>query len=236
MDRRQSLKTLLAGSAGVAAISVGVTSCKTETALDAKVAEGIYGRTPSEIKHDERVLSEVFFTEPELATIAVLCDLILPPSPTAGGANDAGVPEFIEFIVKDLPNHQLPLQGGLMWLNGEAVQRYNNTFTSLTDTEQKAILDDIAYPDKDGKTPQFEFGRKFFDRIRGLVLTGYYTTKMGFDDLGYVGNRPNLWDGPPQDVLDKHGLKYDENMIGKYVNHDKRETIAEWDDDGNLLT
>jgi len=236
MDRRESLKSLLIGGVGVAGLTVGVTSCKIEPSEQLVESTG-YGRTPAEKKHDEAIAkSEPFFSATELGTIAVLCDLILPPTPTAGSATEAEVPEFIEFMVKDLPANQLPLQGGLMWLEGEATRRYNNAFASLGNSEQRAILDHIAYPDIEQESPEFEPGRKFFSRLRNLVLTGYYTTKMGIDDLGYVGNRPNLWDGPPAEVLKKHGLTYDEHMKDKYIDHDQREVVAEWDDKGNLLT
>jgi hypothetical protein len=79
-------------------------------------------------------------------------------------------------------------------------------------------------------------GIKFFSDLRNLTLTGYYTTKIGFDDLGYAGNRPNLWDGVPADVLKDHDVEYDPEWIAKCIDHDTREEIAVWDDDGNLLT
>ncbi|MEE9373520.1 MAG: hypothetical protein V3V00_10755 [Saprospiraceae bacterium] len=72
--------------------------------------------------------------------------------------------------------------------------------------------------------------------MRNLTLTGYYTTKMGIDDLGYVCNRPNVWDGVPQDVLDKHGLSYPTEWLPKFVDQSKRNVQAKWDEDGNLLT
>lgn len=68
-----------------------------------------------------------------------------------------------------------------------------------------------------------------------MTLTGYYTSKIGIADLGYVGNRANMWDGVPQDVLDKHGLANDKDWLAKCINHEKREEIAQWDDKGNLL-
>ena len=95
-------------------------------------------------------------------------------------------------------------------------------------------MDEIAFPD-DAK-PEHEQGVKFFSLLRNLVLTGYYTTKMGFDDLGYKGNTPNVWDGVPQDVLDKHGMSYDKEWLSKCVDQDKRDIQAEWDEQGNLLT
>jgi len=238
MDRRDSLKTLLIGGIGATGLTIGVAGCKEggQPVVDTEINKGLYGRTASEKEHDARIKANgPFFSESDLSLIAVLCDLILPATATAGSATDAEVPAFIDFIVQDLPYHQIPIQGGLMWLNGESNKRFNKIFESCTDSQQKQILDDIAFPSTE-KTAQYDAGRKFFGRFRNLVLTGYYTTKMGIDDVGYVGNRANLWDGVPDDVLDKHGLSYDKSMEGKYVNHDTRNTQAEWDEKGNLIT
>ena len=235
MDRRESLKALMVGT--VAGATLSASSCKEiEKATPVLETGKKYGRTPSEIEWDKKVHAETFLEAHELETIAVLCDIILPATPTAGSANDAKVPEFIEFIVKDLPDHQLPLRGGLMWLDGLSNKRYNKTFVKCSDEEQISIVDDIAYPDPDNKKPDMGPGIKFFDRMRNLTLTGYYTTKMGIDDLGYKGNIPNIWDGVPADVLKEHDVDYDEEWLAKCVDQDKREVIAEWDDKGNLLT
>lgn len=237
MKRRESLKTLIVG--GVAGATVGSVGCKSETQQKIKnevLPGGGYGRTPAELKHDALVMSENYFNKHELETIAVLCDIILPSTDSAGSATDAGVPEFIEFIVKDLPNQKSPLRGGLMWLDGESNRRFNKRFQDCTQDQQISIVDDIAYADKDNRKPNMAPGISFFNRMRNLTLTGYYTTKMGFDDLGYVGNRPNLWDGVPAEVLKDHEVDYEPEWIAKCINQDSREAIAEWDENGNLLT
>ena len=181
-------------------------------------------------------MEEEYLNEHELETIADLCDIILPATDTAGSANDAEVPAFIEFIVKDLPYHQLPVRGGLMWLDQESNKRFNKEFKSLTDAQQIEIVDDIAYPDPDNKKPDMAPGIQFFNLMRNLTLTGYYTTKMGFDDLGYKGNTPNIWDGVPADVLAEHDVDYDPEWIARCVDQSKREEIAKWDDDMNLIS
>ncbi|MCB0634536.1 MAG: gluconate 2-dehydrogenase subunit 3 family protein, partial [Lewinella sp.] len=236
MKRRDSLKTLLVGT--VAGATIGAAGCKPEntsstpgTTTPTAGAPGLYGRLPNEIEHDKEVLAEEYLNEHELATIAVLCDIILPATDTAGSATDAAVPEFIEFIVKDMPYHKLPMRGGLMWLDAESNRRFNKEFVSCSDSEQIGIIDDIAYPDPDGKKPDMAPGIKFFELIRNLTVTGYYTTKMGFDDLGYVGNRPNVWDGVPEEVLADHDVEYDPEWIAKCMDQSTRETIAEWDDE-----
>ena len=95
-------------------------------------------------------------------------------------------------------------------------------------------MDDIAYPEK--ASDNMKVGVNFFNRMRDLTMTGYYTTKMGLDDLGYVGNRPNVWDGVPQDVLDRHGMSYDPEWLAYCVDQATTYIAAEWDDQGNLLT
>ena len=191
------------------------------------VAGGGYGRTPEELARDQRLMSETFFNDHEMATIGVLADLIIPADETSGSATDAGVPDFIEFIVKDMPWQQTPLRGGLMWLDHESNKRYNLDFIKASEEQQKAILDDIAYPDE--VKPQFEHGARFFSRLRNLVATGFFTSKMGIDDLGYVGNVPNVWDGVPQDVLEKHGLEYDKKILEQSIKPEERNEIANWD-------
>ncbi|MFT5383464.1 MAG: hypothetical protein ACI81W_000862, partial [Saprospiraceae bacterium] len=142
MDRRDTLKTLLIGTVGGA--TLGTIACKTDivgdknnTSLNTDLP--LYGRLPEEIAHDQKVIEATFLNTHELETIAVLCDIILPPTPTAGSANDAEVPAFIEFIVKDLPDNQIPLRGGLMWLDGESNKRYNKEFSSAAPDQQIQI-------------------------------------------------------------------------------------------------
>ena len=240
MKRRDSLKALLVGTIGSAAL-VTSTSCNNDTTssedVPSVVPSGLYGRTPSEIEHDEKVKAEVVLNKHELATIAVLCDIILPATATAGSATEAEVPAFIDFIVKDLPTYfELPLRGGLMWLDAESNRRFNKEFVTCTPEEEIQIIDDIAYPDPDNKKPEMGPGIKFFSTMRNLTLTGYYTTRIGFDDLGVNSNYPNVWDGVPAEVLKDHDVDYDPAWLAKCVDQTKRMDIAEWDDAGNLLT
>lgn len=238
MKRRDSLKYLLIGTIGGATIGTA-SSCKNDSVGDDIVdttKEKLYGRIPSEIAHDKKIEGEIYLNEHELATVAVLCDIILPATPTAGSATEAEVPAFIDFIVKDLPTHQLPMRGGLMWLDAESNRRFGKEFIACTPSEEIQIVEDIAYPDPENKKPEMTHGIKFFSLIRNLVVTGYYTTKMGFDDLGVTSNFPNVWDGVPADVLADHDVDYDAEWLAKCVDQSKRADIAEWDNEGNLLT
>ena len=203
MNRRESLKAL-----GLTAISTTVLldACKPgkeETPNAESAAQP--GRQQFEVERDKALESAKFFDEHEMATIAVLADIIIPKDDRSGSATDAKVPEFIEFIVKDLPEHQTPMRGGLRWLDLQSFNRFEKPFKDASPAQQTSLVDDIAYPNK--VKPGMLQGVEFFNRMRDLTASGFFTTEMGVKDLGYVGNKPNRWEGIPQDVLKQYGLE-----------------------------
>ncbi|MBV6643009.1 MAG: gluconate 2-dehydrogenase subunit 3 family protein [Cyclobacteriaceae bacterium] len=234
MDRRESLKSMLITSI---AGGIGLQACAPEEAekvqqLTTKV--GTYGRTDAEKALDQKLMAVDFFNEHELNTIAVLCDIILPDFDGKGAASDAAVADFIEFIVKDMPRYQTPIRGGIMWLDSASNKAHGKVFVECSQDQQISIVDRIAYP---GKTAAADRqGETFFSLMRNLTLTGYYTTQIGIQDLGYKGNTPNIWDGVPDDVLKDHGMEYPKEWLPKFVDQSKRDVKAEWDADGNLIT
>ena len=238
MDRRASLKSIFLGTV---AGGLAVHGCTPKEAAEAgakltpETGFG-YGRTPEEVEQIQKLQQEAFFNSHELETVSVLSDLILPPSETAGGAVDAGVPGFIEFMAKDIPELQTTLRGGLMWLDHSANTAYGKEFKLAARARQKELLDTIAWYDVETPMDQHPLEIQFFNLMRNLTVCGYYTSKIGIEDLGYKGNMPNIWDGVPQEVLDKHGLAYEPEWLAKCVDQSKRGIIAEWDDEGNLLT
>lgn len=230
MNRRDSLKTLIIGGAG----SGLLLSCKLDDHTDVSQLSDIkekkfddYGRTPEEEAYDEKLLEEDFYTDEEMQTIAVLGDIIVPGDNSVK-ASEAGVPEFIEFITKDMPYYKTPMRGGLRWLKNESYKRYNEDFINLSKEQQLSIIDDIAYPEE--VKPEFTQGAKFFSTMRNLVVTGYFTSKEGIEYLGYKGNRPNVWDGVPEDVLRKHNMAYDEKMMSQAIKPEERNNIEDWKD------
>jgi len=146
-----------------------------------------------------------FFTAHEWATVTMLADIIIPKDEKSGSASDAGVPEFIDFTMTDRPDMQTPMRGGLRWLDTTCRKRFNKEFIDLAAADRTAILDEIAYPKK--ATPEMSQGATFFTSLRNLVATGFYTSKTGIADLGYMGNVPTVWNGCPEECLDHLGLK-----------------------------
>ena len=163
-----------------------------------------FGRTEYEKQRDAKLFAEQFFNKHEMATIAVLVDIIIPRDERSGSATDAGVPDFIEFMVKDQPYMQTPLRGGLAWLDNQALKRFGKNFIDLVPAQRIEIVEDIAYPQR--KKPGMSQGIAFFTLMRNLTASGFWSSRIGIDDIGYAGNVPNNWDGPPAEVLKQYGL------------------------------
>ena len=102
---------------------------------------------------------------------------------------------------------RLPIRGGLAWLDAEARGRFGKPFVEAAEGERAAILDDIAWPAR--ARPEMSQGVAFFNRFRDLTSSGFWSTRIGVDDLQYMGNRGLVrWDGCPPDALAKLGVSY----------------------------
>jgi hypothetical protein len=150
MDRRKSLKALALGTIGGVALLDG---CKPgdakKVAVNKSVADGFtLDRQPEELARYDKVISETFFTENEMVVITLLADIIIPKDEVSGSASEAKVPEFIEFIVKDMPDHQTPMRGGLRWLEIYTFKKFNKSFKDCSPEQRISIVDEIAYPKK----------------------------------------------------------------------------------------
>jgi gluconate 2-dehydrogenase gamma chain len=216
MDRRKYLKAMALGTVGTGVLLEGCAPAQQKQATP-EVAGLNYDRTPAETERYNELMSEKFFDEHEMKTISVLADIIIPKDETSGSATDAGVPDFIEFIVKDMPQHQVPLRGGIKWLDLQCMRRFEKSFVECSQQQQIEIVDEIAYPEK--AKPEMQHGVAFFNKMRDLTACGFFTSKIGIADLGYAGNKPNKWDGVPQEVLDQYGLKYSDRELNESVKH-----------------
>ena len=216
MDRRKSLKAMLVGtvSTGVILDACNTEEKKPEAAKAQPGGSGI-NRMKEEAEYEKKVSSQTFFTAHEMATITILADIIIPKDDVSGSATDAKVPDFIEFIVKDKPEHQTPMRGGLRWLDIQSNKQFSKAFTECNQQQQLTLVDQIAYPKK--AKPEMKQGVAFFNLMRNLTATGFYTSEMGVKDVGYMGNRPNQWNGVPDDVLKQYGLAYSEKELKECI-------------------
>jgi len=148
-----------------------------------------------------------FFTAHEYAMVAVLVDLIIPKDERSGGATDAGVPEFMDFMLIDQPRRQVAMRGGLALIDRMCEELFAKRFVACSDEQRRHILDQIAYTDD--VPPARTQAVAFFSSFRDLTASGFWTTKMGIADLQYRGNAfLDEWNGCPQEALDKLGVKY----------------------------
>ncbi len=219
MDRRKSIKTLLIGGISTSVLAEACTSAEKKPVTNPEEAKDMTGTTlnrmPEEKKYEKQLQAETFFTPEEMATITILGDIIIPRDEVSGSASDAKVPDFIEFIVKDMPEHQTPMRGGLRWLDVQCLNRYEKPFKECTHKQQMEMVDLIAWPNK--AKPEMTQGVAFFTLIRNLVGTGFYTSEMGVKDIGYIGNVPNQWNGVPDDVLKQYHMAYTEKELKECI-------------------
>ncbi|WP_339864329.1 gluconate 2-dehydrogenase subunit 3 family protein [uncultured Algoriphagus sp.] len=234
MNRRENLKLLFTGSLGAGMIMTGCESEQTKLVHEPIIGGGTPGfRTEEEKRRDAEFLSEKFFTEDERKKINVLADIICPSDNESPSATELEVPDFIDFMMNDQPGNQTPMRGGLMWLDFEANEKFGKSFNELSNDQIIEIVELVAWPDK--ATPEYEGAVKWFNMLRNLVCSGYFSTQAGWKYIGYVGNQPNVWDGVPQHVMEKYGFELQEKYLPIYLKPEDRGTIAEWDDDGNII-
>lgn len=220
MDRRKSIKTLVIGGISISIIADACKSHENSPIVPIEKDKDVIltglNRMKEELENEKMLNAEPpFFTPEEMATITILGDIIIPRDAVSGSASDAKVPEFIGFIVKDMPEHQTPMRGGLRWLDMQCLKRYNKAFKDCDNKQQMEMVDEIAWPKK--ARSEMRQGVAFFNLLRNLTATGFYTSEMGVKDVGYIGNVPNQWNGVPDDVLKQYKLAYTEKELKECV-------------------
>jgi len=148
-----------------------------------------------------------FFSDGEWETVRTLADIVIPRDERSGSATDAAVPEFMDFILDDSPSSGESVRKGLGWLEAECRRRFSAGFTTCTPEQRTAVIDDIAWPRRAKR--EHEEGVEFFNQFRNLTATGFWSSRMGVEDLQYIGNtfNPN-WNGCPPAAMEKLGVRY----------------------------
>lgn len=151
-----------------------------------------------------------FFTSDEWEIVRLLVDYVIPRDERSGSATDAQVPEFMDFMLSDdeaSPASQVAMRGGLAWLDGECRRRFGTGFVESSDTQRRAVLDDIAWPKR--ARPEMSHGVAFFNRFRDLTASGFFSSPIGYQDLDFRGNTfVAEWTGCPPEALTKLGVRY----------------------------
>jgi hypothetical protein len=196
LSRRQALQAL-----GAVPAAAGLTW----TSAEAEQAQEQATRARRDAQAANAAYAPKFFTPDEWQTVRLLVDIIMPRDERSGSATDAGVPEFMDFLMVDQPQRQFAMRGGLRWLDSECRRRFDRSFADCTPEQRMGLVEDIAWPNR--PKPEFSHGTAFFSAFRDLTASGFWTSKMGIEDLQYIGNQPVLeWKGCPDAALKHIGV------------------------------
>lgn len=199
ISRRDALAALLAVPAGLA-LSPEAVEAAADHAHAAVAAQ--QGATPAAPRVAYRPKQ---FTTDEWRLVRLLVNYIIPRDGRSGSATEAGVPEFMDFILGEYAGNRQWMKNGLAWTNAECRARFKKGFVSCTDAQRRELLDAIAFPKK--AAPEMKVGVEFFNNFRNMTASGFYSSRIGIADLGYIGNRPiATWEGTPIEVRRKLGL------------------------------
>lgn len=189
ISRRDVLKTLALSAAGGSVLQV----------IPLEAAELAH-----QMVHKEKAAAPAgkyvpkFFTTKQYEALTWLCDTIIPRDEKSGGAVEAGAPEFIDLLTSENDEFQLALGGGLMWLDTYCIDHYEKVFMECTPEQRKEVVDLIAYRKNAKANPELHQGVAFFAFLRNMTCDGFYTSKIGIEDLQYIGNVTRReWPGCP---------------------------------------
>jgi len=189
ISRRDVLKTLALGAAGGSVLQV----------IPSEAAELAH-----QMVHKEKAAAPAgkyapkYFTAKQYETLTSLCDTIIPKDEKSEGAVEAGAPEFIDLLTSENQEFQLALGGGLMWLDHYCTDHYEKIYLECTPEQRKEVIDLIAYRKNAKATPELHQGVAFFSFLRNMTCDGFYTSKIGIEDLQYIGNvTRSEWPGCP---------------------------------------
>jgi gluconate 2-dehydrogenase gamma chain len=203
MNRRDALQHLLAVPAGIsiAPDALERAADHVHAALDPQGQPTAGGAQPAR----PRPYVPKQFTPDEWRLLRMLVDYLIPRDARSGSATDAGVPEFMDFMLGEYASMRTWMRNGLGWMNAESRKRFQKSFVSASDAQRSEILDAIAFPTR--AAAEVKAGVEFFNNLRNLTASGFYSSRIGIADLGYTGNRPVAeWKGTPPEVMRKLGL------------------------------
>jgi hypothetical protein len=176
------------------------------TALDLEEAAVATREALARLAERGQAYQPQVFTPAEWRTVRVLVDLVIPRDDRSGSATDAMVPEFMDVFMTSRQNMQNWMRTGLAWLDDECGRRFGSPFVDCAPAQRTAVLDDIAWPAR--SRTEMQPGVRFFTNFRNFTASGFWSSRMGVEDLQYIGNVPNMWNGCPAAALEKLGVRY----------------------------
>jgi len=178
ISRRDVLKNLAVGAAGGSVLQM----------IPAEAAALAHQMVHKEKAAAAGKYTPKYFSRHQYETLSTLCDTIIPKDEKSGGAVEAGAPEFIDLLCSENEEYQLQIGGGLNWLDNSCRDRYERTFAESKPAQKEEILDLIAYRKNAKSDSSLTQGITFFARLRRMTCDAFYTSKIGIEDLQYIGN------------------------------------------------
>ncbi|MBK8502151.1 MAG: gluconate 2-dehydrogenase subunit 3 family protein [Saprospiraceae bacterium] len=195
INRREALRRtsyIMGGALSASTIAAVMSGCKpSTTSLD---------WTPEIMAPDQAL------------TVAEITERIIPATSTPG-AKEAMVDRYIDSFLKDIATEEelAEFYTGIDEVNGIAKSKFKQRFVELTDSQKDAVLSEIsgvpAIPESDAekaaelanegeKTLATPGGsERFFNLIRELTITGYFTSEIGAKQALKFDDIPGTWQG-----------------------------------------
>jgi hypothetical protein len=207
MDRRTTIKWMLAASAAWPAWHAAAAQPRHGTALLRPPATPGYGTDPDLVTpHKRGEFWPLTLSAAQRRLAATLSDLIIPADEHSPSASAVGVVDFIdEWVSAPYPQQQRDrpvVLEGFIWLDAEAARRGGKSFAELGAAVQTAICDAICAATR--ATAERREAARFFALYRDLTAAAFYSSPEGRKDLGYIGNAPlTSFEGAPPELLKK---------------------------------
>ena len=227
LTRRQSLKLfgMMLASAAVPVLSGCATSESKVSAVASDwptltiepISVAGYGQDPNLIMPPPSPWPKTL-TQEQIGLVSRLTDILVPASNGQPGALQIGAVDVIdEWVSAPYAQQQRDRDSILrllIWLDEESLRRFDQPFLAVNESEQFALLDDIAY-DRNNIEQRLQQPAAVFNRLRSLVLAAYFCSEAGSREIGYQGNVAISGDypGPTEEarahldgILDELGL------------------------------
>jgi hypothetical protein len=119
-------------------------------------------------------------------TVIALAELIIPATDTPG-ATAAKVNEYVDGVLADADaGDRKTFTDGLAWLDARSRQQFGGEFVNATPAQQTGLLTTLSTMTSPG--PEDAPGVEFFRAIKGMTITGYYTSEVGIrEEIGDSG-------------------------------------------------
>lgn len=162
MDRREAIRrtAMLMGSAISAPAIMGVLNgCTAKPIIDWK---------------------PVFLDEKQAAIISAVAEIIIPRTDTPG-ANDVGVPAFVDLMLNDVygSQHKEHFLEGLKEFNAGAKEKYGENFIELASDKQAEYVKGVHAVALSNGPAKGEGNRPFILSVKELTLLGFFTSEPG---------------------------------------------------------